>query len=556
MSKSNHDLFFSMYPLTENFKLKLDSIFISEKKFIELAFIRKKGVFGALSFFYKQECSNFIIVSETEDGKSLVSVLKCFAILAKSQKIFELSPDLNLIQISKLKIVLSIFKILIATLHGFFVMMYALIDINIYNRNKGEKFALKGESILYLNMNLWFGIKVGGSVGHIAGVINEFSKIGFNVNYAAISDSLIINNSVKRIILKSPNIFGLPPEINSYRFEFMNYIKMKQLCVNTKPAFIYQRLSVSSYLGAKLANKYKIPLLVEYNGSEVWTARNWGRPLLFEKLALKAEDMMLKNASRIITISKVLYDELVERGVSPDKIIFYPNCIDASIFDPSKFSVQQINELKISYNFLSNQMLITFLGTFGQWHGVDIFAKSIVQLVSKNKTFLDINKIKFLFIGDGLKMPIVKEILQSYNAIDYCYFTGLVEQEKAPLYLASSSILISPHVKNPDGTKFFGSPTKLFEYLAMGKVIIASDLDQIGDVLSNSIRFGIKESDDEIVNFKRVAYLVEPGNVSDLSNAILEVVERPFLASVLGKNARELALEKYTWEKHVKAILH
>ena len=48
-------------------------------------------------------------------------------------------------------------------------------------------------------------------------------------------------------------------------------------------------------------------------------------------------------------------------------------------------------------------------------------------------------------------------------------FTGPVEHGEVPALLDACDILASPHVPLTDGSEFFGSPTKLFEYMAMGK---------------------------------------------------------------------------------------
>ena len=98
---------------------------------------------------------------------------------------------------------------------------------------------------------------------------------------------------------------------------------------------------------------------------------------------------------------------------------------------------------------------------------------------------------------------------------------------------------LSPHIPNPDGTKFFGSPTKLFEYMGVGKDTIASELDQIGDVLKHN----------------ETAYLVPSGDVVALANAIAVVSGDELLRIKLGENARKEVVAKYTWERHVERIL-
>ena len=81
----------------------------------------------------------------------------------------------------------------------------------------------------------------------------------------------------------------------------------------------------------------------------------------------------------------------------------------------------------------------------------------------------------------------VKEILGEFLSSSFVCLTGIVPQKDAPKYLVASDILVSPHIPNADGSRFFGSPTKLFEYMAMGKAIIASDLEQIGEILKNRV---------------------------------------------------------------------
>lgn len=551
-------LMFSIYPLTQGFKEKVERAFqITEMdaNYFDLSNIRKKGFLGAILFFFKRTEEKMFLISEATESEELIPVLKSFALFTRVKSIYIVTDELSLVKVSRFKILFSLVKILGATIHGFYSVVVANIETYFLDKTRKTKPSQgKGDGVLYLNMNLWYGVKVGGSVGHIAGVANEFNNRGYKVSYGAISNSNSLSHDITRELLKSPKTFGLPPEVNSYRLERYNKRNLAAVAKKMQPSFIYQRLSVCSYLGVKLARENKIPLIVEYNGSEVWIAKNWGRPLIFHKTAKRAEDVMLKEASVVVTISDVLKEELIDRGIEASKIACYPNCIDPHFFDPARFTAEAKNSLRKQLGVNQNTLLITFLGTFGQWHGVDILAKAICAMVKDNKDILDRYDVKFMLVGDGLKMSNVREILNEGNAEQYCLLTGLIPQQEAPLYLAISDILASPHVKNPDGTRFFGSPTKLFEYLAMGKAIVASDLDQIGEVLNNSIHIDAPETIEKVGEKARVAMLVEPGDVQKLVLALKMLIGDAELRNLLGKNARDLALKKYTWQTHVDAI--
>ncbi len=313
-------------------------------------------------------------------------------------------------------------------------------------------------------------------------------------------------------------------------------------------------MSIANYTGVAASRRLNVPLILEYNGSEAWIARNWGRPLRFQALAEDVEAVSLRHAHLVVTVSDVLRDELIERGVSPERIVTYPNCIDPETFDPTSFSAASRADLRKRHGIPEDAVVATFIGTFGQWHGAPVLAEAARTLLDAHPDEVKARKLHFLLVGDGLKMPEVRNALGPHQSGPHVTLTGLVPQHEAPAYLAASDILCSPHVPNSDGTPFFGSPTKLFEYMAMGRAIIASDLDQIGEVLAGSPH--IRKLDPNATpSVSQPALLATPGSSADIVDGLRFLSGNPEWREALGRNARSLALTKYTWRHHVEAIL-
>ena len=139
--------------------------------------------------------------------------------------------------------------------------------------------------------------------------------------------------------------------------------------------------------------------------------------------------------------------------------------------------------------------------------------------------------MRFLLVGDGDRRPGVERRIAEGGASDRVVFAGRIPHGEVPAYLDACDILLSPHVPMPDGSAFFGSPTKLFEYMAMEKAIAASRLGQIGDVIEDGVS----------------GLLLTPGSVDELVAAIEKLAADPDLRNRLGRAARATVLEKYTW---------
>ena len=73
----------------------------------------------------------------------------------------------------------------------------------------------------------------------------------------------------------------------------------ERLLAGRRVACVYQRYSLNNYAGLRLARRLDVPLVIEYNGSEIWMGRHWGRPLKHEALSRRIEELNLSSADLI-----------------------------------------------------------------------------------------------------------------------------------------------------------------------------------------------------------------------------------------------------------------
>ena len=117
----------------------------------------------------------------------------------------------------------------------------------------------------------------------------------------------------------------------------------------------------------------------------------------------------------------------------------------------------------------------------------------------------------FLLLGDGHFKNLVDR--RSRRGIeDRVVSTGRVPQVEGARLLKACDIYVSPHSAHMIDSKFFGSPTKVFEYMALGGGIVASDLEQIGQVLSPSLTPEEASAGAPVTDERAV--LCMPGNVA------------------------------------------
>jgi glycosyltransferase involved in cell wall biosynthesis len=384
----------------------------------------------------------------------------------------------------------------------------------------------------YFRTDLSYAVKAGGSVGHIAGVLNSLAAFGHRPVFVTTDNVPTVDSEIETVLVPRSERFWHYRELPSMVMHETFLDCARRVLAGRPLSFIYQRYSLHNFAGVVLSRERNVPLVVEYNGSESWVGRHWGHALEHQGLADRIEVLNMRAADVVVVVSDVNREELVARGVAADRILLNPNGVDTERYRPDVDG----STVRRRYD-LEGKQVVGFIGTFGPWHGAEVLTEAYGQLLARRPELKQ--RSRLLMIGDGARAAQAREILEASGHGDAAVWTGIVPQAEGPAHLAACDVLVSPHVPNPDGSRFFGSPTKLFEYMAIGRPIVASDLEQIGEILRH----------------ERTAWLVPPADVQALGQGIERVLDDPELRDRLASGAREAVVARWSWREHTARIL-
>jgi glycosyltransferase involved in cell wall biosynthesis len=386
--------------------------------------------------------------------------------------------------------------------------------------------------MLFLRSDLVSGVMAGGSIAHLSGVLNEFQKKLGVVDLITTDPVPLLDPGIHVDVVKTERHAWTRIELHQLNHNARLFGAAGKIAGNRPGCLLYQRYSLHNWTGVSIARRFGLRFVLEFNGSETWVAQNWGRPLRYSKLAERIEQLNLNAADLVTVVSEPLRAQLLARGIPDDRIFVNPNAVDLRRFEP------KIDGSKVRSRYgLEGCCVIGFIGTFGPWHGAENLAEAFTLLLEQRPDLR--GQVRLLLIGDGTRLPAVKEILQNCNRLGDAVITGLTPQQDGSSYLAACDILALPTVPNPDGSPFFGSPTKLFEYMAMGRGIAASAIGQITEILQN----------------ERTALLVPPADAGRLAHALERLVDDTALRARLGAAARNEAELRHSWGAHVSRLI-
>ncbi len=397
---------------------------------------------------------------------------------------------------------------------------------------------------MYIRLDYWAKLTAGGSYGHTCYQVKALDNV--------CSDGMICVFASEYQLLREMDIHQIViPSRTEMADEYSlveNGVAYEQIIESLiefyRPRLVFERLVLGNDATAKACKKFNIPYIAEFNGSELTMSRIFGGREMANAENLQAiETNSFLQADVVSTVSDPVSEMVFELGISSEKVLTNPNGVDLEAYGPLPLSERLA--LRQQLGFADEEVVLGFCGTFGGWHGIEVLADAIPQICAAA------DDVKFLLIGDGGFKHLVLDQIDAHNLQARVVDLGLVEQTAAAKYLAVCDVLLSPHSKNMGDKPFFGSPTKLFEYMAYGVGIVCSDLVQLGEVMRPALTL----KDRELTAEGARSVLIEPGSVDDLVSASLWLIQSPELRRTLGANARNAAERFYSWDTHVQTLL-
>jgi len=173
--------------------------------------------------------------------------------------------------------------------------------------------------------------------------------------------------------------------------------------------------------------------------------------------------------------------------------------------------------------------LVGYAGHLYPWKGVDVLLQAIARLEA----------VRAVIVGGqpGETDRGRLEALAAALGVDArVRFTGWLPPAAVPAELARCHVLVLPNARTEISARYT-SPLKLFEYLAAGRPIVASDLPALAEVLSND----------------RNAVLVPPGDEEALAAAVSGLLHDRARAERLARQAYSDA-EQYSWDRRAERL--
>jgi glycosyltransferase involved in cell wall biosynthesis len=366
------------------------------------------------------------------------------------------------------------------------------------------------------------GVRVPGEKGasiHLAAIARALARAGNRVALVGVAGHGRPPVGVEPILFPHPGrTEGLRREIRKLRSVERIAREAEPRLREFAPDVVYERLSLFGTAGARLARTTGAHHVVEVNALLADEEVRW-RGLTLRRTARERERRVLQAAALRVAVSEELAARVRASGGGATLVV--PNAVDAAAFAHAP----ERRDARRALGWPLDATTLGFVGGLRPWHGLEHAIEALVHVPDAG----------LAIAGEGELRPTLASRADELGVAERLRWLGALPHADVPRFLAALDVALIPY---PALRDFAFSPLKLYEYLAAGVPIVASDIGQVGRVLREA----------------GCGVLVRPGDPAELAAGIRAVLRDPERNRARAAEARPRVLTEHSWDERARRL--
>jgi glycosyltransferase involved in cell wall biosynthesis len=258
----------------------------------------------------------------------------------------------------------------------------------------------------------------------------------------------------------------LPPaafELLELAYNIPAYLRLRSHARAFRPDVLYERYNLFLLAGLLLQRRHRLPMLLEVNSPLAAERGAYGK-LQLTSVARACERALWRGADAVLPVTEVLAAEVQRARAGPEGVHVIANGADLQRRPVAGSGAR----LRRSLGLPATAVVLGFVGFIRDWHGVGWAVEALPRLPPE---------AHLLIVGDGPGLPHLQARAEALGVAARLHCVGSVPHPRVAAYMQAFDVALQT-ASTP-----YASPLKLFEYMALGRAIIAPDQPNIREVL-------------------------------------------------------------------------
>jgi PEP-CTERM/exosortase A-associated glycosyltransferase len=317
------------------------------------------------------------------------------------------------------------------------------------------------------------------------------------------------------------------PIFSQYRVIQSLSSRLDEVITKEQPDILHAHSpALNGVAGLRAGRKHGLPVVYEcrafWEDAAVDHGTSKERSVRY-RLTRALETLAFRRSAAVTTICEGLRTEIIDRGLSPEKVTVIPNAVDLRQFSTSRRPDPGLSDaLRIQ-----DKTVLGFIGSFYAYEGLPLLLHALPTILDHAPD------IRLLLIGGGPQEEALRALSQDLGLSEHVLFTGRIAHRNIACYYDLIDILIYPRLSMR--LTELVTPLKPLEAMAQGKLVLASDVG----------------GHRELIQDHKTGVLFPAGDSKALSHTIIELLKNRTEWPRLQAAARRFVEQQRSWEASV-----